>query len=241
METKYKKYYNELIEKAQKRSLKNSYFETHHIIPRCLGGSNDKDNLVDLTAREHYVAHLLLVKIYPNEYGLVKAANMMSTFSEFNNERIKNRRYSWLKEKFSLAMSVAQQGENNSQYGTIWICKVDEQINKKIKSTELEYYISLGFIKGRNVWLKKTKEDINNNRCKLKNSKLSSEDLIKKETKQKIFNDKIKNVDNIYNDFVKFGYDFVMNKYGFNNKPNLSQFLKRHCKEYKPQNGKKRG
>ena len=40
------------------------YCETHHIIPKSEGGSNDKSNLVNLTAREHYIAHLLLWKIY---------------------------------------------------------------------------------------------------------------------------------------------------------------------------------
>ena len=40
------------------------YCETHHIIPKSEGGLDEPDNLVNLTAREHYVAHLLLAKIY---------------------------------------------------------------------------------------------------------------------------------------------------------------------------------
>lgn len=40
------------------------YVERHHIIPRCMGGSNDRDNLVALTAREHFLAHMLLGKIH---------------------------------------------------------------------------------------------------------------------------------------------------------------------------------
>jgi hypothetical protein len=43
------------------------YFEKHHILPRCLGGTNDKNNLTKLTYREHYIAHWLLIKLYPNE------------------------------------------------------------------------------------------------------------------------------------------------------------------------------
>lgn len=43
-----------------------TYFESHHIIPRSMGGSDDNSNLVLLTAREHYVAHRLLAKIHPN-------------------------------------------------------------------------------------------------------------------------------------------------------------------------------
>lgn len=43
--------------------MEGEYFETHHIVPKSLGGTDDKNNLVNLTAREHYIAHLLLVKI----------------------------------------------------------------------------------------------------------------------------------------------------------------------------------
>jgi len=59
----YQTIYDNLIHKAQNRQLVG-YTERHHIIPKSLGGSNKKDNLVHLTAREHYVAHRLLVKIY---------------------------------------------------------------------------------------------------------------------------------------------------------------------------------
>ena len=40
------------------------YVEKHHIIPKSEGGLDESDNLVNLTAREHYIAHLLLAKIY---------------------------------------------------------------------------------------------------------------------------------------------------------------------------------
>lgn len=40
------------------------YFERHHILPKCLGGSDCSTNIVHLTAREHYIAHLLLAKIH---------------------------------------------------------------------------------------------------------------------------------------------------------------------------------
>lgn len=46
------------------RSASDCGFERHHIVPRALGGSNAKDNIVPLTPREHFVAHLLLAKIH---------------------------------------------------------------------------------------------------------------------------------------------------------------------------------
>jgi hypothetical protein len=46
------------------------YYEKHHIVPRCLGGSNEKQNLVLLTAKEHFLAHRILYKIYPNDRNI---------------------------------------------------------------------------------------------------------------------------------------------------------------------------
>lgn len=66
--TKYHRHYQSLIENARDRILpSDTYTESHHIIPRSLGGSDDRNNLVDLTAREHYIAHLLLAKMHGGE------------------------------------------------------------------------------------------------------------------------------------------------------------------------------
>lgn len=82
----YSKIYNNLISKAKNRKL-DCYTESHHIIPLCIGGSDTKENLVDLTPEEHYIAHQLLVKIYPDNHKLIFAANMMCVYSEDNIER----------------------------------------------------------------------------------------------------------------------------------------------------------
>jgi len=73
----YKKIYNQLIDRAKGRKL-NTYFERHHIFPVSMGGKNSKDNLVDLTAREHLIAHMLLWRIYRNNsmsYALWQMSN----------------------------------------------------------------------------------------------------------------------------------------------------------------------
>jgi hypothetical protein len=59
--TLYKKIYEFIIERAKNRSL-NCYVEKHHIIPKCLGGLNNKDNIIKLTAKEHFICHRLLVE-----------------------------------------------------------------------------------------------------------------------------------------------------------------------------------
>ena len=94
----YQKHYDTLINRAKNRLLEG-YSERHHIIPRCMGGTNRKDNLVALTAEEHYVAHQLLVKMYPDNDKLIYAAKIM-TISGSDNIR-NNKLYDWLKVKFS--------------------------------------------------------------------------------------------------------------------------------------------
>lgn len=125
----YSKHYQRLIDRAKHRVVV-SYTETHHIVPRCLGGSDDAENLVALTPEEHYVAHQLLVKIYPNHCGLVHAANMMV------RNRPSNKLYGWLKRKFSIAMSERQQGSGNTQYGTMWIHNETLRVSQKISAAD---------------------------------------------------------------------------------------------------------
>lgn len=61
---KYTHWYMAIIEKAKHRKFEEpTYTEKHHIIPRSMGGSNAKDNLVRLTAKEHIIVHLLLIKM----------------------------------------------------------------------------------------------------------------------------------------------------------------------------------
>ena len=58
---KYKSWYDSIIQKAKVRNL-SGYKEKHHILPRCLGGKDNKENLAILTAREHFIVHMLLCK-----------------------------------------------------------------------------------------------------------------------------------------------------------------------------------
>lgn len=71
----WQKIYNDIINRSKDRGLNKKelegYYEIHHIIPKCLGGTNDKDNLVLLTVKEHIICHLLLTRIYPNNSKLL--------------------------------------------------------------------------------------------------------------------------------------------------------------------------
>lgn len=110
----YFKIYESLIFKGQNRIL-DGYCETHHILPKCLGGTDDKFNLVRLTPEEHYLAHQLLIKMYPNNPKLEYAALFMTA------ARPSNKLYGWLRRRVAASMSQSQTGKGNSQYGKIWI------------------------------------------------------------------------------------------------------------------------
>lgn len=74
----YQLIYDQLIERAKTRILEvDVYYERHHIIPRCMGGLDESENLVSLTAREHFLCHWLLVRIYPNNHKLIHAFWLM--------------------------------------------------------------------------------------------------------------------------------------------------------------------
>ena len=71
----YKRIYKALMEKARKRKKPEGCFEKHHVRPAAFGGKDVVANLVCLTFREHYVAHLLLAKIYPSWHMQVALSN----------------------------------------------------------------------------------------------------------------------------------------------------------------------
>lgn len=82
----YKKIYDQLVAKAKVRGLDRKsvdyYAEIHHIVPKCLGGDNSEENLVMFSAKEHYIAHLILARLNPDVQGLTYAAFMMARHSK---------------------------------------------------------------------------------------------------------------------------------------------------------------
>lgn len=95
----YQAHYDRLIERARLRQKPEVYCENHHIVPKCLGGSDENVNLVMLTAPEHYVAHQLLVKLNPQCRDLIFAMWCM-TASKTDNIR-GNKAYAWVRKKYS--------------------------------------------------------------------------------------------------------------------------------------------
>lgn len=63
LDNKYTQWYWNIIKKAEEGLLEGKYFEKHHKIPKCFGGSNKKENLVRLPMRAHFICHWLLTKM----------------------------------------------------------------------------------------------------------------------------------------------------------------------------------
>ncbi|CAL9983367.1 homing endonuclease [Vibrio phage D69] len=78
----YKRIHNEIVSSAKnrgwtKQASEGNYIETHHIIPKSMGGDDSPENLVTLTGREHFLIHWLLYKIHRNR-SMAFAWNSMS-------------------------------------------------------------------------------------------------------------------------------------------------------------------
>lgn len=101
----YQKLYYRLIEKYRGLVLEG-YVERHHVVPKCLGGTNDKTNIVALTAKAHFVAHHLLHKIHPQNRKLANAFGKMICSSPDHQRTLSPRMY----EAARKALSVAKRG-----------------------------------------------------------------------------------------------------------------------------------
>lgn len=96
----YQRIYDQLIARGVSRAPDpGTYYETHHILPKCLGGGYEKTNLVKLTAEEHYLAHQLLIKLHPGHNGIAFAAYLMTIHT--GGGRMNNKLFGWIRKKLS--------------------------------------------------------------------------------------------------------------------------------------------
>ena len=148
----YEEFINNILNTRGRFACGDEYHERHHIIPKCMDGSNKEENLIDLFAREHFIAHKLLALENPDNEKLVYAWTMMSWVKTNHQERyevtpeeyeeakialsnlVSNREYSdETKEKMRIAKIGKFDGENNPMFGKHHTQKAKTLISEKKK------------------------------------------------------------------------------------------------------------
>lgn len=144
LQNKYTRWYYNIVQRAQSRVLTDTYTEKHHIIPRSIGGNNSVENLVRLTAREHFICHLLLTKMTEgkNRRSMSYAAWQMTFMNGRPRHNACSRTYEYLRrllsetytgvpktyswwtgkrhtEKTLLRQSEVKRGSKNPNFGVI--------------------------------------------------------------------------------------------------------------------------
>lgn len=144
VENKYYKLYYTIISNAKSRVVDSScYYEKHHIIPKSLGGTNSRENLVTLTPREHFICHRLLVKFTKGDEKRKMVFALMRLFRSKNSIHSKNITSSdYERLKVLLSNSLKRQWENPDYRENIiekmkksWTAERKQEFSKKIKSS----------------------------------------------------------------------------------------------------------
>jgi hypothetical protein len=115
IDNKYRVWYYQIIDKARTKTY-DGYSEVHHIIPTCLGGSDDPDNLIRLSYPEHFLCHWLLIKFVRTSEDRMKMSYALHCMTTFN-ERQKRIVASWQFEVAKRAAKDNMSGENHFNHG----------------------------------------------------------------------------------------------------------------------------
>lgn len=133
LQNKYTTWYLSIISNAKTRPNFEGYGEIHHIIPKSLGGSNDPTNLVKLTAKEHFICHLLLTKMVLGvpKNKMVYALWCLANLKRHSQDRytINSRQYTIIKQQYSKLHQTFKHTEEHKQY-------ISQALKGKPKSDE---------------------------------------------------------------------------------------------------------
>ena len=96
-------------------------------------GTNDKENLVKLTARQHFIVHKLLVEMYPDNdklfYAYWAMCNKQGSTKMIRNYKISSREYERVKCIFAKKMSSRQLSAEHKR-------KIGEASKQRIHTVE---------------------------------------------------------------------------------------------------------
>lgn len=203
------------------------YTEKHHILPKSMGGSDSKTNLIQITSRKHFLAHYLLTKCVkqktPSWYSMVKAFNMMNIAGKHQQRYINSRLYESNKKHARAAMSISQTGENNSQYGSRW---VHHPYTKHVIQIKINEPVPFGYKLGKSV------------KCVGFDLYINIETRIQTRAKRQL--NMFFYLSDLYTIYINHGFDGVLNSGYSYSQPNLVSLFSRYIPNFIPQNGKKR-
>lgn len=220
----YQKVYDQLVQKNHVFS-EGEYFETHHKIPVSLGGSDEESNLVNLTAREHYIAHLLLVKITEQSGDKTAHGKMLYAFNcmkwgRCNGKRsfkFNSRLYQRMKYQYSELRKRRMKTNDNPMHGKMWIYSLEL---KTSKLHDKSLPVPKGWFAGRHTldWFEKREIKAKEN-----------------EMKEQTQLNKLNLLNEMFIEFKKNEYNGVVRKFGYNRTRNaLIMMFKKYIPEYVP-------
>lgn len=211
----YQKIHNQIIERGQNRiPEKEKYYEKHHIIPRCMRGLDNPENLVKLTGREHFLIHWLLCRIYPKNSSLSAAFWLMCNYKR--DHPISSRIY----EEARKLYSKNQIGRKLSEETKLKISKTG--IGKH-KQSEKHKLIRKNLLRGNKYLLgyKYTEEQkLNRNKNSLKFSEEQAREVINLLNKKNL-NLNLKEISKKYNFNLDFIHSLKSNKSLYNKLYNI--------------------
>ena len=133
IDNKYLVIYLKIIERSKNRPRPEQY-ERHHIIPKSFGGSDSEDNYAYLTLREHFLVHLILVKIAKGQYYKHKMAHALNrmTNSKKGKYKITSRMYETVRIEHSEAMSILMSDKNNPMSGKTHTSETKQKMSEAL-------------------------------------------------------------------------------------------------------------
>lgn len=138
-ELTYEEFISNILNTRGRFNCGDEYCEAHHIVPKCMGGTDDEDNLIDLFAREHFEAHRMLALENPDNDKLVYAWWMMSHTNKAKDRdyEITAAEYEEARIAFSNTQSKAISGENHPMFGK----RHSEESRKKISESHKGLFV----------------------------------------------------------------------------------------------------
>lgn len=110
----YKQRYDKLIH-HYRNTLCEGYMEKHHVVPKCMGGGDEMENMILLPLRAHYLAHYLLTKAYPGNNKLYHAFAAMSLHGKNHKRTFTSKQYEKMRKARSNALTGIPRPEHVKQ------------------------------------------------------------------------------------------------------------------------------